>query len=121
MKRAVKLAYIYSAASVIIGPALVIFSGSRHPSGWDCSDSSWDGTNTPIAVREAIYEHNAQFMVIGAYIMIALGLFLLAYLLYGTARDKKLGKVISPAFWILFMLAGYGMIVLVASSSWCYP
>jgi Ca2+/Na+ antiporter len=121
-KEPIKLAYIYSAASVIIGPGLVIFSGSRHPSGWDCSDSSWDITNTPIAAREAIYEHNARFMVAGAYIALVLGMTLLIYLFYDALKNKKISKVILPAIIMLFMMVGYFLIIPIGSShTWCYP
>jgi hypothetical protein len=119
MRRIVKIAYIYSAASVVIGPAAVMFSSSRHPSGFDCSDPTWDGTHTSIADREAIYDHAARFMVSTAHIMLVLGASILAYLLYSSIKSNHVKEAVIPALWIFFMLFGYWLIIDVASSGWC--
>jgi hypothetical protein len=121
MKRALRLSYIYSAASVFIGPALVFFSSSRRSSGWDCSDPAWDGTNTSLAAREVIYDHNARFMVIGAYVMLVIGTGILAYLLYTAYKNKQYKMVILPVFMMIFMFVGYLAIITIASASspWC--
>lgn len=119
MKQALRLSYIYSAASVIIGPALVFYSSGKHPSGWDCSDSSWDGSNTTLAMREAIYDHNAGFMIIGAYFMLAIGVGILGYLIYNASKHKQLRIAIAPALLMLFMFLGYLTIITIASSPWC--
>lgn len=120
-KPALKYSYLYAIASVFIGPALVFFS-SKHPSGWDCYDSSWyvDGAKTiPVAQRELIYQHDARFMAPVATIMTILGILLLCNVLYRAAKAKQLLQAIVPATLIVFMLLGYGMIIAVATSGWC--
>ncbi len=119
MKRALKLAYIYTAASVIIGPTLVLISSSKHASGWDCGDSAWNGSNTTNAMREAIYDHNARFMVTGAYIMLAVGLSILGYLIYVAYTNKQLKKAIIPTLTMIFVFLGYLAIIAIAASPWC--
>lgn len=118
MKRAIKLAYIYVLTSVVVGPALVFTASSNDPSGWDCGDSSWG--MTPIASREAFYEHAARFMKPIASLMIVLGVGLLAYLLLTAIKNKSLKRIILPTLLILIMFAGYGLLISVVSASWCY-
>jgi hypothetical protein len=118
MKRAIKLAYAYVFSSILIGPALVFTASSRNQSGWDCSDPTWGGT--PIAAREAFYEHAARFMTPIASLMIVIGLGVLIYLFYVASKNKHLRLVIVPVLLIFIMFIGYSLIISVASSSWCY-
>jgi hypothetical protein len=119
MKRSIKLSYLYSIVSVIIGPAIVLLSSSKHPSGFDCADLSWDGTGTPIVNRKALYDHAARFMIPAATIMIAIGALVLGYLIYDSIKNKRFKDTITPAFLILFMLFGYWLVIAIASSPWC--
>ncbi len=122
MKKLLGLSYIYSAASIFIGPALVFFSSSRHPSGWDCSDPSWgqDGTAfIPLEAREVIYDKNAQFMVMGAYIMLAIGIGIASYIIYVAVVNKQFKSVILPLFLMTLMFLGYFAIIAIGSLPWC--
>lgn len=116
------VSYLYSAASVFIGPALGIL-GSRHPSGWDCDDGYWYTEGmvqfVPMKDREAVYDHYALPMAIGAWLMLVLGVTILGWMLYHSAKNKKLLASILPAFLMIFMLLGYATILALAASPWC--
>lgn len=117
MKPAVKLSFFYSLLSIFIGPAIV-FLAPRHPSGLDCSDPVWDPA-IPIAAREAIYANQAQFMIIPANIMIVIGISILLYLIYSGSKNNQFKIALFWAGPIVFMLAGYELIVQVMSSPFC--
>jgi hypothetical protein len=117
MKRIIRLSYIYSVLSVFIGPLAVGLALGRNPSGGDCSDPSWG--STPISQRIAIYHSDAVLMNVVAIVMAILGIALLIALLYITDRNKALKRSIIPALFVLLMLAGYGLIIYVASTPWC--
>ena len=117
MKRIIRLSYIYSALSVFIGPLAVGLAIGSNPSGGDCSDPSWG--STPISQRIAIYHSDVVLMNVIAILMAIVGIVILAALLYITSQNKALKKSVIPAFFILLMLAGYGLIIYVASTPWC--
>ena len=108
------LGYILS--SIFLGPAILILGYSFTRGGGDYCDAVYslpDGSYDPKRITEF---QNAQiFQVIGASIMILLGLFLLAYSLVYSRKHKT--KVNIWGFLgILVMLLGYTLVIFMSGS-----
>lgn len=117
MNKSIKYAKIYAIASVFIGPAIVFLLSGNHPSGWDCTDSTWSD-NISIIEREAIYEHGSRLMGPAAIVMLLVGAVLFATLVY-LGEKKRTTKTMFSACLVLIMMLGYGSIILLATSRWC--
>lgn len=118
MNKWLKYAKAYAIASIFIGPFIVFFLGSSHPSGWDCADPSW-GNSVSLAEREAIYEQGSRLMGPAAILMLLVGVLILSALFFYTMRSRAISKAILPSLLVLLMMLGYGLIILLATSSWC--
>ena len=106
-----KIAKVYWISSIFIGPAIARFTLLRHSSGLDCSDGSWG--DTPLIERIDVYTQQAAHANVAAGIMILIGLSLLGLLMHSKVKEHK--PIVASALPIIFMLGGYGLILLVAA------
>ncbi len=116
-KNPAKLAFAYSAASVILGPLIFILGYSFTRGGGDYCDAVYylpDGGLDPRRITEF---HNAQvFQVTGASIMLALGLAIIIYsFVHSHKKEPKVN--IWPILAVLFMMLGYVAVILLSGKS----
>lgn len=120
MKRIVKLSYLYSLASVFIGPAIVFLL--PWPKNGGCYDYSWgvgDVHRTPLPLIEALYGHGAGQEAWLATILALLGICLFGCMLYAGYKTGRLYSAVAPAMIIVAMIYGYSVILSIAASRWC--
>jgi hypothetical protein len=116
-KNPAKLAFIYSVASVILGPLIFMLGYSFTRGGGDYCDAIYflsDGSLDPRRITEF---HNAQvFQVTGAGIMLGLGITILTYIFI--AHYRKQTKInIWAILTVLLMMLGYIAVILMSGKS----
>lgn len=113
-----KLAYIYSAASIIIGPLIMILGYDIFTrSGGDYCDAVYYLPGEGVSVIQRATEfHNAQiFQTVSASIMLAIGLTLIASLILN-AYKKRARLDIWPILTVLLMIIGYSLVIMMSGS-----
>ncbi len=124
----IKLSYVYTAISVILGPALPFLSARLFPKQIACFDlvSSLeyyvleDG-GPRIYHREVVgnYYSDAFFLLVSAGTMIIIGIVLVKSIRNRKQSFTRQQKIISTLL-IVSMLAGYGLILAYAAlEMWC--
>lgn len=104
-----RIAYLYAAASVFLGP-LIAFGLGGHRSGFDCTDGSWG--DLPMADRHAIYVDLKARVMPATIFMVIVGGLVLVWL----ARSHRGWRSVPAALLCVFMLCGYGFILLMATA-----
>jgi succinate dehydrogenase hydrophobic anchor subunit len=109
---AVKIAYIYSGASILIGPVILAAGNKLFPARLACFDIEPNLPHEDVILQ---YHNQQLFESITAILMICVGIFLI-YLLTERAKTKQFTVQARTAIIpVVMMIFGYTLIILFAA------
>jgi hypothetical protein len=106
-----RLAYLYAAVSVILGPAILIYGENIYPHKLACFDEE---PNIHPLFENTIHQYKVTqaYETIPSVMLIILGVILLTFLVRASRERKGYGLAMGL---VISMLIGYGLIVALAA------
>jgi hypothetical protein len=110
MKLPVKLAYAYSAASIIIGPAILIYGENLYPHKLACFDAE---QNIHPLFENTIHQYRVTqlYETIPSLALIVVGAALLILLVYSSRKKPAKETYTLAIAGLIIMIIGYSLII----------